>query len=78
MYHNVAPFSLFQVKAIMAGLPQDEDGRIKIDDFIKKDIHSSEAFQVSSCSELQKEGRMIIYPPSPKPSTSTSYSAAAS
>ena len=30
----------------MAGLPQDEEGRIKIEDFINKDIFSEEVFEV--------------------------------
>ena len=34
----------------MAGLPQDEDGRIKIVDFISKDIHSEEVFEVCTCT----------------------------
>ena len=37
---------VFQVNAIMAGLPQDEDGRITIEDFITKDIYSEEVFEV--------------------------------
>ena len=29
----------------MTGLPQDKEGRIKIEDFMKKDIYSQEAFK---------------------------------
>ena len=54
LYHYFERSSLFQVKAIMAGLPHDGDGRIKIEHFLTKDIHSPEAFHVSS---LHEEGR---------------------
>ena len=40
-------FALSQVKKILKPLPTDKDGRIKIDDFLNKDIHSEDAFKVS-------------------------------
>jgi len=35
----------YQVKEILSHLPQ-KDGKVKIDDFLNKDIHSEAAFNV--------------------------------
>ena len=35
----------FQVKKILSALPNDKDGRIKIEDFLHTDIHSEDAFK---------------------------------
>ena len=43
---NLEQQKLFQVNAIMSGLPQDEEGRIRIEDFINTDIYSEEVFEV--------------------------------
>ena len=36
----------FQIKKILKPLPTDKDGRIKIEDFLYKDVHSEDAFKV--------------------------------
>ncbi len=35
-----------QVKTILSNLPKDKDGRIKVSDFLHKDIHAKDVFQV--------------------------------
>lgn len=39
------------MKAILAPLPKDKEGRIKIDDFLHTDIHSPQAFKVRKNNE---------------------------
>ena len=41
MYHFVS-----QIKRILAPIPRDKEGKIKIKDFISLDIHSEDAFDV--------------------------------
>ena len=41
MYHFV-----LQIKRILAPIPRDKEGKIKIKDFISLDIHSEDAFDV--------------------------------
>ena len=41
MYHIVS-----QIKRILAPIPRDKEGKIKIKDFISLDIHSEDAFDV--------------------------------
>eukprot|EP00095_Tigriopus_kingsejongensis_P003500 maker-scaffold373_size192110-snap-gene-0.37 protein:Tk03500 transcript:maker-scaffold373_size192110-snap-gene-0.37-mRNA-1 annotation:"hypothetical protein PRUPE_ppa012426mg" len=42
---NKVPIEKDELKAIMAPLPRDKGGKIKIDDFFTLDIHSSTAFE---------------------------------
>ena len=41
VYHVVS-----QIKRILAPIPRDKEGKIKIKDFISLDIHSEDAFDV--------------------------------
>ena len=41
MYHLLS-----QIKRILAPIPRDKEGKIKIKDFISLDIHSEDAFDV--------------------------------
>ena len=41
MHHIVS-----QIKRILAPMPRDKEGKIKIKDFISLDIHSEDAFDV--------------------------------
>ncbi len=40
------PFKPFQVRTILAHLPKDREGRIRVNDFLFTDVHSRDVFQV--------------------------------